>query len=129
MFRFSIGYFLFAVLLLFTEIFIALYLHDRIIRPYVGDFLVVILIYCFIKTFLKYSHKKVAVSILLFAYVVEFLQYFNLVSMLNLQGSEFARVILGTSFEWIDMLAYTLGILFVLFIEKMRPQARDFHKS
>jgi hypothetical protein len=46
MFRFNLRYALLSVLLLGIEIFIGACLHDSIIRPYGGDFLVVILLYC-----------------------------------------------------------------------------------
>ncbi len=118
MFTFRLKYFLAAGLLLFTEIAIALYAHDRFIRPYAGDFLVVILIYCFVRSFLKAPVVVTAFSVLLFAYCVEISQYFQLVKMLGLQHSRLANIILGNSFEWIDMLAYTLGIILVIGIEK-----------
>jgi hypothetical protein len=38
-FRFSWKYLLLTLALLITEVLIALYMHDRFVRPYVGDFL------------------------------------------------------------------------------------------
>jgi uncharacterized membrane protein len=55
MFRFHKTYFLLAVLLFVIELLIALYLHDRFIRPHVGDFLVVIFCIAFSGPFSK-SH-------------------------------------------------------------------------
>jgi len=46
-------YFTPALLLLLAEGFIERYVHDNLIRPYVGDLLVVVLIYCLIKSFLN----------------------------------------------------------------------------
>ena len=34
------------------ETLIALYVHDTVIRPYVGDMLVVVLVYCFVRILL-----------------------------------------------------------------------------
>ena len=93
-------------------------MNDNIIRPYVGDFLVVILIYCFFKSFQNLSVYTVSMAVLLFAYTVEILQYFKIVDKLSFENSKIARTIIGTSFEWTDMVAYTLGIGLVLFIEK-----------
>lgn len=84
-----------------------------------GDFLVVILIYCFLKSFLNIPVLSTAIAVLIFSYCVETLQYFQLVKRLGLEHSKLARIVIGTSFEWIDMLAYTLGIAFVIFIESM----------
>jgi len=106
------------VFLLVIEIMIAAFMHDNIIRPYGGDFLVVILIYCFIQSFFKLSVLKLSIGVLVFAYTLEVFQYYNLVQLLGLDHSELARVIIGSHFEWIDMIAYTLGIASVLIIEK-----------
>ena len=119
MLKFRYHYFIWAVILFFIEIFIALFIHDQVIRPHIGDFLVVILIYSLLKSFLNVSVWTTAILVLLFSYAVETLQYFKIVEMLGLQNFQFARIIIGTSFSWLDILAYTLGIGFVLLIEKM----------
>jgi hypothetical protein len=124
MFSFQKNYFFFTILLLLIEVFIAVYIHDRFVRPYIGDLLVVILIYCFLKNFWNASVLKVAVSVLLFAFAVEASQYFNLINHLGLQNSRLSKIILGSSFHWFDMLAYTLGIILVIGIEKMRMKER-----
>ena len=108
-----------ALIIFFVEVLIALYVHDRIVRPYVGDFLVVILVYCFLRAFINSSVVKLALAALLISYAVEILQYADMLGRLGLQNSGLARVVLGTSFEWIDMVAYTLGIVLVLCVEKM----------
>ena len=46
-------------------------------------------------------------------------QYLNLLDLLGLRESTIARVVLGSSFEWIDIIAYTAGIVFVLFAERI----------
>ena len=124
MFSFQKGYALIAFSLFLVEAVIALFLHDRFIRPYAGDFLVVILIYCFLKSFLNAPVLKVAVGVLLFSYVVEISQYLKLIEHLGLQHSRLAVIILGKSFQWFDLLAYTLGIALVLLVEKTRLNKR-----
>ena len=119
MIKFKRSYLLIAIIIFILELLIALFMHDGIIRPYVGDFLVVILIYCFIKAFLNLLVSTTAVAVLLFSYSVETLQYFKIVNKLGLQDSNLAKIVIGTSFAWTDILAYTLGIIFVLFIEKI----------
>lgn len=106
------------VLLFLIEIVIALFVHDQFVRPYFGDFLVVILIYCFLKSFLKLSVWVVACIVLLFSFSVEITQYFNAIGKLGLQHSEIAKAVLGNSFAWIDLLAYVMGILTVISFEK-----------
>ena len=119
-FKFSPFYAFSALLLFITEVLIALFVHDQFIRPYIGDFLVVILIYCFVKSFLNTPVVPTALGVLVFAYTVELLQYFRIVEVLGLQHSRAARIIIGSSFEWQDILAYTLGILMVVLVEKRR---------
>lgn len=118
-FQFKYRYFLVAIILFMVEVFIALYVKDDFIRPHFGDFLVVILIYYFVKTFLNISSRKVAIAVLLFSFTIEILQHFKIVEKLGLHHSTLARVIIGTSFSWKDLLAYTLGIAFVLLVEKL----------
>jgi hypothetical protein len=111
-------YLLITLLLFLTEVLIALYAHDRIIRPYIGDLLVVILIYCFVKSFLNTPVWPTAIGVLIFSYTIEVLQYFDLVSLLGLHDSRIARIVIGTSFAWADLLAYTVGIVILLFFER-----------
>jgi uncharacterized protein DUF2809 len=115
--RFNWKYFGLAVLLFGIEVLIALFVKDRIIRPYVGDVLVVMLIYCFVKSFLQLPVVATAIGVLLFAYGIEALQFFNFIEMIGLENCEIARVVLGHSYEFVDLLAYTLGILLVLSVE------------
>ncbi|UII30543.1 DUF2809 domain-containing protein [Fulvivirga ulvae] len=121
MFKFQKKYFFLTIGLLITEILIALYIHDRIIRPYIGDLLVVILIYTFFKSFLNVSVTRMALAVLLFSYLVEAGQYFGLVYLLGLEDYKIARIIIGVSFEWLDLIAYTAGIILVLTFDKPRP--------
>jgi DNA integrity scanning protein DisA with diadenylate cyclase activity len=118
--KFNSNYFILAMLLLLVEIMIALYMHDAFIRPYGGDFLVVILLYCLVKSFADTPALKTAVSVLIFSYLVEISQYFHLTKLLGLQHSRIALLFLGSNFSFTDILCYTLGILLVIVIEKIR---------
>jgi hypothetical protein len=113
-------YLLIAFCLFLVEISIAAFIHDKFIRPYVGDFLVVIMIYCFLKGFWKAPVWVVALSVVLFSFAIETLQYFKFINYLGLQNSKPAAIILGKSFHWLDLLAYILGIVLVFCFEKMR---------
>ena len=114
---FNWHYFIIALLLFGIEVIIAKFAHDQIIRPYFGDFLVVILIYCFVKSFLNIPYLNTAIAVLIFSFVLEILQYFDIVTRLGLGHSKLARTVIGTSFEWIDLMAYTLGIALVIYLE------------
>lgn len=118
MLTFNKKYLLLTILLFLIEVLIALYVHDNFIRPYIGDLLVVILIYCFCKSFFNLPSIPLALGVLVFSYCVETLQYFNVVKQLGLSHSKIANIVIGNSFSWEDILCYTIGIGIVLFFEK-----------
>ena len=125
--KFNGKYFALAMILLIVEVFIALFAHDKFIRPYVGDFLVVILLYCFLKAFLDLLVFQVAIFVLLIAYTIEFLQYMHFIKWIGLENSKTGRAVIGTSFEWLDLIAYTLGIILVFILEN--AFAKDHNKK
>lgn len=118
MLTFNKKYFFVAVFLFIVEVLIALYVKDAIIRPYVGDFLVVILLYCMVRSVFDAPVVKVAIGVLSFAYLIEWLQFMNIIRWLGLQDNRTANIIIGNRFEWIDMLAYTLGVICVVLVER-----------
>jgi len=122
--RFSPLYFGLTVLIFVIEVLIAAYLQDGFIRPYAGDFLVVILIYCFVRSFVQAPVVPVALAVLAFSYLVETLQYFNIVKLLGLEHSRIANIVIGNYFTWVDIIAYTLGIGFTILIEKISNYGR-----
>jgi hypothetical protein len=117
MLRFNSRFFGFTLVLFVMEVLIALYVHDNFVRPYVGDYLVVMLLYCAVRTFINASPLKIALAVLLFAYLIELLQYFHLVDRLGLAGNTMAKTVIGYGFEWLDLLAYTLGVISILLLE------------
>ena len=116
-FRFHPIYFLLSLLLLGAEIFIGLRLHDGITRLNGGDYLVVIWLYCLVRSFFDTPVTPTALAVLVFAYIVEVTQYFKLADHLGFKPHSLARVLVGDYFSWLDMLAYTLGIFSVLGVE------------
>jgi len=116
-FRFDKKSFLIATVIFIVEVLIALYITDNFIRPYVGDVLVVILIYYFVKAFVHIGVWPLAIATLLFSYLIETLQYFQFVKLIGLGDNKFANIIIGNSFAWEDIIAYTIGIVIVLMIE------------
>ena len=120
MFTFCARYFSLASILLVVEVMIAVYVHDAFVRPYIGDFLVIILLYCMLKSFFNISVIRAVEAVVLFAFIIEILQYFHLITLLHLQHSALAKVVLGSSFSWIDLLVYTAGAATILIVEHLR---------
>lgn len=118
MLRFDKKSFFIASIIFIIEVIIALYIRDKIIRPFVGDILVVIFIYYFIKAFINIKPLYIAIFTLLFSFVVEILQYFNFITLIGLEHHKIAKIIFGTSFSWIDLLCYLIGFILLFFIDK-----------
>lgn len=119
----TIKYFLICISILVIEIFIALYVHDLFVRPFLGDTLVILLLYSFILFWfsilkLEVSKLKVALYVLLFAFLIEFAQYVNILDILDLRKFKMARIILGTSYDWRDLVAYVAGFLTLRIIDR-----------
>ena len=114
---FNKAYFILFMLLFCIETLIALYLKNGFIRHTFGDFLVVILLYCFLKSFWNVKPATVALTVLLISFLIEFLQLANLLEFLNLENNNLAKTIFGSTFNVTDLIAYTLGIATVLLIE------------
>lgn len=117
-----------ALALLLIEIGIALFVHDTFLRPIGGDFLVVILMYATVRGLTGFKLYPALIGVLLFSYLIETLQYFNYVDILGLGHIKMARVVMGTGFSWVDMVAYTAGALFILIIEtKFNPTSSKWN--
>ncbi|MFC3559893.1 ribosomal maturation YjgA family protein [Pedobacter jamesrossensis] len=111
---FSLKFLFIFVAILVIEILIAKYLHDAIIRPFGGDILVVVLMYAFFRVFLKTNNRKLALGVLIFSIIIEFLQALHYVNWFGLQDNKFWSTVLGTYFTVYDLLAYFVGYLICL---------------
>lgn len=109
--RKRITYIAATIILLVTEVLIGLFVHDRFVRPFVGDVLVVILIYTFIRIFIPEKFRLLPLFVFVFAAGVEVLQYFDIVTVLHLENNPLMRTVIGTSFDVHDILCYFTGCL------------------
>ena len=117
--KLNLKYLIAFFILFVTEIFIALFVKDKIIRPFIGDILVVILMYTFISTILNKPLKGLPIYLFLFAVVVEITQYFHLVDRLGLGNNKLMATIMGTSFDVRDILCYFIGTVLLIIWEKI----------
>ena len=102
-------YLLVFLLFLTIEILIALFVHDQFVRPYIGDMLVVVVLYFLVRVLLPEGYIWLPAFLFVFATGVEILQYFNLVELLGLSGNKFMRVLLGSVFDVKDIVCYGVG--------------------
>ncbi|WP_297510380.1 DUF2809 domain-containing protein [Flavobacterium sp.] len=112
--------FIYFIAFLCAEIAITLWVSDTFIRPYLGDVLVIFLLFYFVKSGVNKPTAVVATACLLFALIIEFLQSIDCISLLGLEHNAIARAVLGTSFAWADIGCYFIGFLFLFPIEYWR---------
>ena len=117
--KFNHKYFLIALLILVTEVLIAtVFKSIFFLRAFIGDVLVVILIYTFILSFFKIQNKtKLITGIFAFSVFIEILQYFKAADLLGFKEGSWQHIVLGNSFSWIDILCYAAGCLLIFFVE------------
>ena len=104
-------YLLIFLFLLGVEIAIATYLKTGFIRAYLGDLLVVILLYCLLMSILKPSVKTGLILTLAIAFAIELLQLIDLTRFFPQEYKQLATLVLGSHFSWLDLLMYVLGIV------------------
>lgn len=109
-------YLIISSLLLIKEILIALFAKDQFIRPILGDYLATILLTYILATFLKIEFNKIAILALAMSYTIEAFQFIHILKLLNLDKIKILNILVGNSFSWTDMIAYTLGTITVLTI-------------
>ena len=115
--KFSSTYFIATLAVLLIETLIALYINDAFIRPYVGDTLAVVLVYCFFKIGVRGHKTRLVLLSLAIAFCIEALQATNFIEYIGLEDYTFVKIVLGTSFSWGDMLAYIAGALLIFIFE------------
>ena len=117
--------------ILIVEIAIATFLKTGFVRANLGDFLVVILLYCLLMTASNTSVKNGLIITLVFSFVIEFLQIINLTQFFPIAYKKWAALVFGSHFSWLDILMYTLGNLTVWSIEyaqSSRPNSQKLPK-
>ncbi len=108
------------ILLLVVEVLIALFMHGNFIRGTLGDVLVVMLIYAFIRIIIPDKLKLLPLYVFLFACITEFLQAIHIVELLGLQDNSFFRILIGSVFDWLDILAYGIGCIILEALERLK---------
>ena len=61
-----------------------------------------------------------AIFVLVIAFIIEFAQKMDLLKALNLENNSIAKLVLGNTFEPMDLVAYTVGFLSIIIIENLK---------
>ena len=113
---------MFTGLLLAIEVAIALWVRDRWIRPYGGDVLAVMLVYCALRAVTAWRWPTALAAAMVVAIGVELGQLAGLLSLLGLRATSAAGVVLGSGFDLLDFAAYALGGVVVAVVERVRAR-------
>lgn len=108
-------------LLFGIECLIALYVRDRFIRPYLGDMLVTVLLYFFVRIWVPQGVRRLSLWIFFFAVAVEVSQHLWLAALLGIEHIPAARIILGSTFDRKDIACYGAGCLLMAWLERRCP--------
>lgn len=114
------SYALAAILVFLAEIAIAAFVHDALVRPYLGDSLAVVLVYLAIRAITPLGPRRSVAAAFAIACAIEIGQWFHLADLLGLGHVRVARIVLGTGFDPVDFLAYAGGAVAVLIAESAR---------
>ncbi len=88
------------------------------LRHSLGDFIVVMFMYAVVKSFIPdVSSLKLVLSILIFSIGIEVLQFFHFPQLFG-TDKDWVKLILGSNFQWTDILAYFFGIISIYWLDK-----------
>jgi hypothetical protein len=107
-----------AFLIFLMEIAIALFVRDRWVRPHGGDVLAVMLVYAVLRVTGRLGMIGAAATALAIGVALEIGQALDIIDRIGLGGSAIARIVLGTQFEWWDILAYLAGAVLGALIDQ-----------
>ena len=125
-FKFNLKYLLLTILIFIVEVLIATVLKDNFfIRAYLGDVIVMMLLYTFVKSFFTVNETKLILGIFAFSCLVEFAQFFNIAEKLGFQPGSLMYIVIGNSFSWIDILCYAVGCLILYLIVKLKSNQQE----
>jgi len=120
--KFNLKYFSATIFIFLIEVLIATKLKNQFfIRAYLGDVIVVLLIYSFVLSFFEIKSKTILLAgIFIFSCIIEFAQYLGITEMLRLKPGSIAHIVVGSSFSWWDILCYFAGCFILLLFIKIK---------
>lgn len=103
--------------ILAVEIYIGACVRDAWVRPYAGDLLAVVLVYATLRMVLALPAPALATVSFLVGAIVEAIQYLGIPEILGIAHHPLLAVVVGTTFQWEDLLAYAIGALIALLLD------------
>ena len=110
-----------AGMILAVEIYIAVCVNGGFVRHYLGDVLVVILLYVLVRAIFSVTPSNLALKIFAFAAALELAQYFGAVQILGIEN-KILKVMIGGTFDFADLLCYAVGCVLAGAYEKFESK-------
>ena len=109
-FAFSPRHMLLAIALFLLEVVIATHLSQVTwIRAYLGDVLVVVLLYAAIRSVVRVDDHALLLGVFGLACAMEVAQYFVLAERLGYVRGDVMYTLIGNTFSWADIACYAIG--------------------
>ena len=112
-----------AVLILATEIYIAICVKGGFVRHYAGDVLAVVLLYALARAIFGESPLNLPLKIFTFAAALELAQHLGVVQILGIEN-KILKVMIGGMFDFADLLCYAAGCVLAGVYEKFEKKEK-----
>lgn len=112
-------YLLAAFFLVAVEVFIAAFVHDGFVRPYLGDTIATILVYVVLMVFPAVTSNWAIMGALVVSFLVEWMQFIHMLEYVGMENNKMAVLFFGSAASWEDVVAYSIGgVMVYLFTQK-----------
>ncbi|WOI54512.1 DUF2809 domain-containing protein [Parvularcula sp. LCG005] len=118
--RFRIKRLTIAAVLFVVLVVIALFVRDPIVRPYLGDVLVVIFLHFLLRGLFRVGRLVSVLGVFALAVIIEGAQALRVIEWLHLADVPVARVVFGTTAEWRDVAMYGAGAILAYVLDQDR---------
>ena len=105
-----LAFLLIFLLLVISEFIIGIYFHDDFVRPFVGDVIIAVVLYTFVRIFFPEKLYWLSAAVFVFCAAVEFSQIIPLCDLIGVKNN-FLRILMGVSFAWEDIICYAVGCI------------------
>ncbi len=93
--------------------------HFKVVPLFVGDILWATMVYFMVRfLFINKPVSFIAIVSLLFSYAIEFSQLYHAPWIDSIRPTLFGRLVLGATFNWGDMISYTVGVGIGVLVDK-----------
>ena len=111
------------IVLLAAECIIGAFVHDRFVRPYLGDVLVTALLCALVRIPLPEKPRLLPLWVFLLSAAVEVAQLFDIASVIA-PGNELIHIALGSTFDAADIICYLTGCVLFAAVELLCRRKR-----